>query len=223
MYASQKEIRNRATEIYEKDPRFVFMNVTNQIVNAKIIYKLHADNSGNLKYVYFRSVVAQRMRSWINDYTGPLNSSGDVITYLNNLFVKSCYDLYEYKTNMQLGKHIDSNVYRSQLTIGICDIDDNVVTEVKKYKDLLASDYQNIDVWAPKEISVSSDNFRNKNRFPVNQKSMHVRHYDTSNEGYHAKPEHSSINNILNGYGSDMQNLIKKNEDKLARENTKYE
>lgn len=223
MYRSAKEINNVATNIYVKPVKFVFMSISNQICVTKQIYQLHKNNTGTLDYLYFKSLVPLRMSDWLLNYSGPTESNESIVFYLNKLFIKSCFDLYTYKTTANISAALDTNVYRSEMTMGTCDDNDNVITVTKKYNDLLASDYGSIDVWALQTTEISTANARNKNMIPIYQKSMNVRNYDKSNQGYHATPEHASLNTNLNGYGTDMANLIAKKLALTKKNNTDYE
>lgn len=222
MYLSVKEINNKATNVYTKPYRFVFMNISNQIHITKQVYQLHKNNMGNLNYLYFKSIVPVRMSDWLLMYDGPSESNESIVYYLNKLFIKSCFDLYTYKTNANIATALDTNVYRAELTLGVCDEHDKITTVTKKYNNLLASDYGSIDVWALQTTDISTANSRNKNMIPIYQKSMNIRNYDKNNEGYHTTTENASLNTNISGYGDDMKNLIDKKIN-LYKNNTDYE
>jgi len=199
------------------------MSIANQICVTKQIYQLHKNNTGTLDYLYFKSVVPTRMSEWLLNYNGPLESNESIVFYLNKLFIKSCFELYTYKTDTNIAAALDTNVYRSEMTMGTCDDNDNIITVTKKYNDLLASDYGSIDVWALQTTEVSTANARNKNMVPIYQKSMNVRKYDKDNQGYRSTLEHASLNTNLNGYGTDMASLIAKKLAQTQKNDSDYE
>lgn len=221
MYLSKKEINNAATNIFGKPFKIVFMSINNQIYVTKNIYLLHKNNSGTLDYLYFRSIVPHRMSNWIENYSGPTESNENIVDFLNKIFIRKCSDLFEYQTTQNIDvSALDSNVYRAELTLGTCDGDDNIVTTTKKYNNLMAADYQNIDVWAEQTTEVSFDRNKYRNQVPVWQKSMNKRFYDKSNQGYHNTANGASLDTPVNGYGNAMDALIQKKEELLKKNNT---
>lgn len=222
MYLSQKQISNIATPIYSKSLSSIFISTYNQMSITKQIYTLHKNNYGKLDYLYFKSIVPSLMATWFNKYDGPIASTGDIILYLNKVFIKDNSILYEYQTTQNIPIAIDSNVYRSSLVIVECDDDDNVVINEKKYSQLLASDYGSIDVWAPQTTEISTTTLRNKNKIPLIQRSMNLRFYDKANEGYSTTIDRASLDTNLSGYSSAMTDLIKKKEALYKRDNREY-
>jgi hypothetical protein len=213
MYRSKKEINNIPTEIYGRTAQAVFMDIRNQIFITKQIYLLHRGNSGNLNYLYFKTIIPQKMSNWIKKYKDPSISNDYIISYLNKLFIKDCFELYEYKTDIgTLVAPIEPNVYRSEAIL------DNGTIIKKKYGDLLASDYGLVDVWAEQTTEIDLNVPRHKNLVRI-QKSMNTRSYDRDNEGYHNSMEFSSLGNIVNGHGADISDLKKRKYEKYKRDN----
>jgi len=224
MYLSKKELMNKATIIYEKNIYDQFLTNNNLTVLAKSIYLLHKSNHGLLGYLYFKTVLPNKMYNWIYSVKIPMQSNTmDMITYLNKLFIKHSNELYDYKSNENVDLLVDTNVYRSEVTLGIGSLEDdsNIQITSKKYKDLLASDYGQIDVWAEQSVEVTPTNNRRDNRIPVWQRSMQKRHYDRSNEGYHEiDPMRSSLNVNTSGYGSEFQKIINAKDALYAKNNS---
>lgn len=217
MYRSKKEINNIPTEINGRTAQAVFMDVPNQIFITKQIYSLHRRNNGNLNYLYFKTIIPKKMINWIKKYKDPSISNDYIISYLNKLFIKECFDLYSYKSIVgSLIAPIETNVYRSEAILGKYD---NGITIIKeKYGDLLASDYGSIDVWAEQTTEIDLNTSRHNNLVRI-QKSMNTRSYDRDNEGYQNSIEFSSLGNVVNGYGSDMNDLKKRKYEKYKRDN----
>ena len=219
MYRSQKDINNVATNIHVKDTYNIFMSIDNQLYNIKKIYLLHKQNSGNLIYLYFRMVVPLKMSKWVEKYKNTYVTSLYMLAYLNHNFIKSCFDLYEYKSNTgELLAPIVPNVYRSTASLGEYNNGAVNITE-KKYGDLMANDYGSVDVWAEQTTEVNLADDRHKNLARI-QKSMSTRSYDRENEGYRATVNHSSLYNITNGYKFDMNDLTAKKLEKYQKNNS---
>jgi hypothetical protein len=221
-WLSSKEKLNKATKIYDKSAEDIFMSEENIRKISKEVFLLHQSNGGKLHYLYFRRILPNIMFNWINNRRNPISNNMDIITYLNKLFITKHDNLYTYKTNSLINDQplIDSNVYRVDTTLGMT-IDDNIVPIRKKGKELLASDYQLIDVWKEQTTEVSSASSRNGNKIPVWQRSMNIRNYDRSGEGYAAiDSNEASLDNHSRGYGSAFTDLIKKNQDLYKKNNT---
>lgn len=76
---------------------------------------------------------------------------------------------------------------------------------LKPFHELTADEYKTLNVWKHQEIQITADRFRDNNRIPFYQHKMHTRHYDRSNEGFHATPDRSSLENPI--YGYDMTSI----------------
>ncbi len=208
---SKKEIMNKPTILYRKDNSVSFMNLSNQRLLTKKIYIMHKNNNGLLQYLYFKEIVPVRMQEWINKKN--INSlktlrsgSLDMIDYLNKLFINDNNDLYAL-TGYEY-QHMDSNVYRTKLSI---QHEHDAPVVQKCPKEMLLDDIRNMDVWAKQTIEVSNKNKRYNNAIVPWQASMHKRNYDLSNQGYkHADPNRASLENSIYGYGDDIKRLYKK-------------
>lgn len=220
-WLSTKEKINKATTIYDKLPADIFMSAENIRKVVKEIFLLHQSNGGKLHYLYFRRILPNIMHKWIINKINLTSSNMDYITYINKLFIKNNDNLYRFKSNNFIDREnsIDTNVFRVDTTLGIS-IDDEIIPVRKKGKELMASDYQLIDVWKPQSTEISTENFRNGNKIPVWQRSLNTRNYDRLGDGYASvNPDDASLNSIYLGYGSDFSNLIKKNQDLYKKNN----
>lgn len=222
---SKKNRINVATTVEENHIIKLFTSLTNQIVLTKQIYKLHRENGGRLNYIYFKSILPNIINAWILKYSiAELSQhdiySMDVVSYLNKQFIDNNYHLYEFKSEAVFTVKPDTNPYKLDAMIGYCkDGDDRVNIKPKKYTELLAQDYNQIDVWAEQSTSVSINDSRYNDEIPVWQSSMNIRNYDRDNEGYREGPERSSLGNMLMGYGGAFDSLIKAAEDKYQKNN----
>lgn len=218
MYSlSKKEFNNRSVLVHTKSDKQVFMSISNQICVTRKILLLHQGNSGMLQYLYFKGIVPNRMAQWISTYNVPENLYQiDMLAYLNKQFIKSASELYIFNNKM------DSNVYRNSVTLGSCagERDDDVMLKTKKYSELMAADYNLLDIWAEQTVEVSDINMRNRNQIPVWQKSMNIRNYDRSNQGFASNtPNAASLENPVCGYPDVMDLLKKMKDDKYAKDN----
>lgn len=221
-YLSQKEINNKPTQIYKIDDKYVFMSIKNKLYVTKQIYMMHKKNGGILDYLYFKSMVPVIMYSWISKaYIPKGKSTMDVLDYLNKQFIKENYSLYELKVADKIVPLVDTNVYKTRTTMGVCDEDDNVHIYTKKYGDLLASDYGSIDVWTEQTTEFTPANMRYGNKIPIWQKNMNIRNYDRNNEGYHSTRSRASLNNRIAGYGNDFSNLQQQKLDLYTEQTTR--
>lgn len=219
MFVSTKDRVNSSTNIFEKNIRAVFMSTNNQIRLSKAIYQMHKSNGGIRNYIYFRTLVPKAMLYWISELAiDTASQTNDIYTidqlyYINKKFIKTHDNLYTFTTNEPLCTIPDTNVYKISTPIAVCDENNATSVTYKKYGELMASDYGQVDVWQTQTTEVSDDLKRYKNAIPVWQRTMHSRCYDTSNEGYRYSIDASSTGCILRGYDSDFKKI---QDDKLA-------
>lgn len=82
------------------------------------------------------------------------------------------------------------------------------VVNGKKFKDFLADDIKNYDVWSPDTVIVNKSMYRNENRYPINNINP-SRHYDRGNEGLRSyNPETAS--RLAPIYGYDMSEIYRR-------------
>lgn len=223
-FLSFKEQNNVATKIYEKSSLDVFMSNKNKLLLTKEIYLLHKGNNGILDYLYFKNVVESAMIEWISNMLAMNDCdtrSMDILVFLNKTFIKTHGYLYEYKSRDKIEVLVDTNVYRSEASIGYCDDDDNIQIQQKKYKDLLASEYGSIDVWKEQSVEMTPDSrARYGIKVPFYQRTMQIRHYDRSNEGYSTTADRASLNNFVSGYGSALTAIQNKKDELYKKYNS---
>jgi hypothetical protein len=233
-FKSRKEIINRPTFIYEKNLYDVFMSGNNQIYITKQIYLLHRSNHGILDYLYFKGIIPYKMQNWISKIRIPNdNHSVDLLYYLNKNFIQTHYNLYEYKSEAKSEAKntmptFDTNVYRSEANIGYCDEDESISgTNIhahirpKKYSELLASDYGLIDVWEKQTVEISPESAaRYGVKVPVYQRSMQIRNYDRSNEGYSSTSDRASLNTFVSGYGDAFRSIQNRSDELYKKYNS---
>lgn len=192
--------------IQKKDKSNIFTSTLNQIVLTKSIYQLHKKNGGVLQYTHFRTTLPEKIKEWAVKF----DVDDSEIYYYNKKFIKDHMSLYTFKT-------IDANVYR--LNMPLSNEKNNVlVTETKKYGEMLAQDYNSIDVWEEVSTEVANIDSRYNNAIPVWQKSMNTRNYSRENEGFSSN-ERSSLGNIIGGYGSDFSNFVAMKESLYKKNN----
>lgn len=224
---SRKEVENLPTHIVKVKNINGFMSPANQRLLTKKIYLLHTGNNGTATYSYLKALIPRRMNKWVNsmDVNGFKKltyDSVDMITYLNKLFVTDNSDLYEI---IRMGIASESNVYRNRLTIGYVteEVENGVyrtVTAEKKPEELLAEDIRNLDVWAEQTVEISDNRNRYGNTVPIWQRSLHKRHYDTANQGYHhSDSNRASLDSPVYGYGDEMQKLQQMMDRQLEKQN----
>ena len=133
----------------------------------------------------------------INDWEDLNNDPLITLEFLNKQFLKEHNAIFN-KTDKGL------NVFQIEDTV----TDKCGRQSVKKYDEMLASDYHTLDVWQEEDTTRYNENFRYKNEIPSWQRTMNIRHYDRSNDGLAAADsERASLDNQIHGY--DMSNIIK--------------
>jgi hypothetical protein len=221
-YLSKKERENVPTNIMHKNYKDIFMGVSNQREVVKSIYNIHKFNGGILNYLYFKGIVPHLMYKWVSDFdVNHYQYNADIIEYMNKEFIKQNPSLYELKIKddslelrnapyVQTDKKIklDANVYRNTASLGFVDDCGNVQIAEKRFNNLLACDYNLIDVWAPQTTEYTNANMRLGNKIPIWQKSMNIRHYERDANGFRASRNDSSLGVPIRGYGGDFNDMI---------------
>ena len=83
--------------------------------------------------------------------------------------------------------------------------------ETKKYSEMTADDYRNMDVWQNNQEYTYNKRNRYNNAIPMWQKSMNIRHYEKESDGLHtSNSDRASLDSQLRGYN--MNNQIKGSE-----------
>lgn len=183
-----------------------FMLRENVAYISKHMYLLHRHNGGRMAEGLFMRAVPELMRIWgmkenLDMFDGGFNW---VLTldYINNKFVK---DHVEYYTS----EGSDTNVFQAVMPVGTINEYDGKRVRSKLYKEMTAADYQNLDVYGKVQTVVSSDSgpYRNKNRIPINQRSMSKRPFSRENEGLRSENwARASLEAPIRGY--DMTSIL---------------
>jgi hypothetical protein len=201
----EKHIKNNPI-LYRNDMYNLFLCSENQRKNTKEIYILHRSNNGKLGYLFFKEIVPEKMRQWYKglgrEYSGTLNN----LEYLNSEFIKGAYKLYSTPLPNTV---MDSNVFDERLTISYVDDNGNITKKVKDSKNLMAEDYQNLDVWRPTTTYLNQNIERNT--IPVWQKYLHNRNIVKDSDGFRYSSECR-----LSGYEKYMDMV------KQAQKNKRY-
>ena len=193
-----------------------FMSIGNQLYLSKTIYLMHKNNHGLMKYLYFKEHVPYRMTSWavqknINKIQSLNHQDMLNLNYINELFINDNKDMYTMNRGLNEYYHIpNNNVFKLKVNVGHYATDsNNIVGEQKKISELLASDMNGLDLWREDIRKVTRNDNRYGNSIPVWQRSMNIRHYDRSNEGYQAgDPSAASKEMHVRGYNmEDIYNI----------------
>ncbi len=181
----------------------LFLSDKNIYGMRSYIVALNTDGMTQTNPRKIQQIIPGRMRLWakqndINDYEDMFNDAMATLRYLNQKFLKDNGDLYDAR-----GCHA-LNVFQNKGQVS----DECGNTSLKKYDEMLATDYHTIDLWRPQITTQENSMFRYKNEIPIWQKSMNRRHYSKENDGLHAAiPERASLDMQLRGY--DMSNIKK--------------
>ena len=185
---------------------WVFLLKENVAYISKYIYMMHRQNGGRMSQGLFMKAVPELMRMWsIKENVDMFEGGFDwalTLDYLNNRFVDDHKSYYA-------TDGADTNVFQAIIPVGTVDEYGGKVYESKKYDEMTAFDYQNLDVYGPMRTFVSdvSGPYRNKNRIPVNQKSMNTRQFSRENEGLRSENwARASLEVPIRGY--DMSKIL---------------
>lgn len=197
--------RNENTQIYLPSVKDTFISTKNKIYLSKIISKQLYTSNNNIRYTQLENDINKEIDNWVNK--GKLNNlaetadivSNDItlqLNYYNSLFITHYLNK---NTNLdQYQFELDNNPYK-QVTI--------INGEKKKFKDFLASDYENMSVSNYQDAFTGR--FDNKyNEIPFYRKALHNRNVDRSLSGNEINSE-SKINMKYKKYdNSDLLNNV---------------
>lgn len=178
--------KNETTKIYLKSVKESFQLDSNKIKLSQIIYrKLYSTNNEN-KYKEVKNIVNIAINEWVK--LGKLDKleetasfiANDItlqLDYYNNLFINSFINNIVNKQGGQLNYEINNNPYKQE-----------ILTNGKKIKisDILASDYENINVSTQgyTDLYTSNGNFTPKyNKVKFYEKALYTRNIDTKELG----------------------------------------
>jgi hypothetical protein len=150
-----------------------------------------------------RTLVPKIMSEWyidknLNEYEYVYDDILLRISFINKQFIKDCEWIYTRSNKLSM------NVFRESKSITV---DAYGNEETKKYSDMNAKDFANMDVWKSNQVYTYNKINRYNNKIPIWQKSMNIRHYEKESEGLHTlDPQRASLNTHSRGYN--MTNYI---------------
>lgn len=174
MYVS----KNESTQIYLPRVRDTFISAKNKNYLSKIISKqLYTTNNDN-RYKQLEIDISAEIEKWAQ--TGKLDKLAETadlvsneitlqLNYCNSLFIK--HYLNKSSNLNQYQFELDNNPYKQETIIN---------GEKKKFKDFLASDYENMSVSNYQDTFTS---YERNNQIPFYRKALHNRNVDRSFDG----------------------------------------
>lgn len=201
---SVKAMRNRANDIdfVHMNFRLAFLADTNLRNQALHLYNLHRENGGTKTAAYFLHNIVKWAHKYLTEHD--INSYVDT-TYqatgqhnwammgaaINNEFMKFCY------AQIRWNRMIPG---REWITVGPTDN-----RQQKPGRDMTAQDFSTLDYSNEESTYRTNRVYRDNNRIPPWQASLHRRNYDMKNsDGFaYRNPERASLVNPIYG-GFDM-------------------
>jgi hypothetical protein len=124
------------------------------------------------------------------------------LEFLNKKFITNHACVYGKNDNSSI------NVFRAK---GAITVDECGNEETKKYSEMTAENYKNMDVWQDTQEYTYDKRNRYDNSIPIWQRSMNIRQYEHVFDGLHtSNPTRASLDTQLRGYN--MSNIIKGSE-----------
>lgn len=186
----------------------IFMSTTNVSYVVDHIYLLHRQNGGTSSKRMFERAIPSIMKLWaaqqnLDSFEG-WNNYHWVLTmdYINKKFIREHSSYYTVPG-------ADTNVFKAHVPVGTINEFDGKTHVSKKYDEMTAADYQNLDVYGPMEVfTQNKEVYRYKNQIPVWQRSMNKHHFSRENEGLRSNNwARSSLEVPIRGYGG-QDNII---------------
>ena len=219
LYNSRKDfindsyIKNYNTSITNKVIFLTQENINNVVAS---VYSIHTQYGLLYPIEYFSQNIPKLMRKWaieknINSFEN-LNTSVDnfltTLDFINKLFIKD--HLHMFIENSSYGNYLfEEKIKYAPVQVGSINEFDNTI-QTKELSDLLASDYNSIDVWKNIEIDRWNNNYRDRNKIGMDKISRHVRDYDKrEQDGMRATVKNSSReNNHQRGFGIAYEEFV---------------
>jgi hypothetical protein len=185
----------------------VFNSQSNVIYITKHMYLKHRYNGGVMPRDVFTKAMPLIMKTWsvkqnLDSFEG-WNNYHYILTldYINDKFIKDHKEYYTIQGS-------DTNVFKAEVPVGHMNEFDGKVYEKKKYDEMTAQDYQNLDVYGPMQaFAQNKEKNRYKNKIPVWQRSMNIRQYSKENEGLASNSwARASLEVPIRGYK--MDNIV---------------
>ena len=179
---SVKAVRNvpHKQSFVHVDVQEIFTSRDNRLLLAHKLSNEHRKNGGQSPKPKYMQLVNQLIQKYIKEHdinrlhtvdcqAVSQNDYVEILKTVNNRFLQDCYNYLRWNTFVPAREWVEVGAKNNRVQ--------------KKFTDLLASDIPTIDVWAVQEVQVSNDVYRNYNKIPYWQTTMHNRHYDKNNEG----------------------------------------
>jgi hypothetical protein len=179
----------------------IFLSRKNIIHLTKYIISLNVDQDTNYNLELLKNDLPSIMKKWtisenLDDYEYLYDNPLTVLSYINKHFLNTHGYLYQ--------KNVVKNVYR--MDGATTDKEGNKL--FKKYSEMTADEYKNINVWKPTDLFTDNSKKRYNNKVTPWEVGLYTRHYDRDNDGLQQSSyERASLDNQIHGY--DMSNIIK--------------
>jgi len=193
--------KNENTKIYLPQIKDIFTSDKNKNYLFHIISRELYVSNNDTRYLQLQVNIDNEINNWIASgiFNKLENTAGIVsneitlqLNYYNNLFIKN-YINKATKLN-QYQFELDNNPYKQEI---------NINGEKKKFKDFLASDYENMNVSNYQETFTLNGNFNEKyNRIPKYRTELHRNNVDRSFSGNNM-PFDSKVNIKYKKYNND--------------------
>jgi hypothetical protein len=177
----------------------LFISDFNTELLSNNLFKIHQQNGGQSNCDKFIKLVPKLMEEFmknrnLNDYDNvetPATTFKDwaqILHTINYDFIKFSYKYFKWN---------EFNPFQNKIQVG-----KSGERKYKKMYELMPDDHGTIDVWREKSIIFKNENFRNNNRLPAYQTTLHTRHYDLSNEGLRdgSNSDRASLENFQRGF-----------------------
>lgn len=185
----------------------VFNSTSNVDYITKHMYLKHSYSGGVTPQGVFTKAIPLMMMNWsvtqnLDSFEG-WNNYHYILTldYINDKFIKDHKEYYTVEGS-------DTNIFKVEVPVGHMNEFDGKVYEKKKYDEMTAQDYQNLDVYGPMQVfTQNGEKNRYKNKIPTWQRSMNIRQYSKENEGL-ASNSWARASLVVPIRGYKMENII---------------
>jgi len=230
-WANQPKPKNfNSTKLSNKK---LFLSKENMDNVITTMYNNHVRSGFITPIEEYQRIIPKLMRKWAikkNIDSFEMLGSGvedylNIIDFTNDAFIRDHYDMMILTSPLQ-NSLPDVNPRYPTVQVGLKDEYVNTIQR-KNLTDLLASDYNSIDVWDRQSIYEWNPNFRLNNKFTKDKISRHVRNYadfgsarnfDGEIDGLRNTIETASRdNNHIRGYGIDYEKFMNSHTDDRYR------
>lgn len=187
---------------------FLSQNNVQDMIKTAYSIRLRYNHTGPA-YDKFASAVPALMKQWakennIQNYSisGPHGSKDfiDLLNFTNTRFLRDHYEFFttvDTDRNPNIPKHEqpDFNVVKPSIVVGNVNEFENSLASID-VRDIMAQDYNSLDVWRDVSTYVANDNYSRGNEIKKDQIRMHSRNYDRDVDGLRSTAERSSLVNV---------------------------